>query len=117
VRITLVPGMNDKAKPPGPVTVTGQATVASLVALVNGLPPFPPGNFSCPMSDGRGVRLTFLPTPTGTPLATAFAAGNGCGGATLTVGSTKSVLGPQNNDPAQRALAIAGITWSAWGPA
>jgi hypothetical protein len=116
VRITLVPGMNDKAKPPAPVTVTSKSKVGSLVALINGLPATPSGVYSCPMDDGRGVQLTFLGAPGHPALASAFAAGNGCGGVTLTVGNTKSGLG-QGNGPAQRALAIAGIHWNAWGPA
>jgi hypothetical protein len=116
VRITLVPGMNDKAAPPGPVSVTSVAKVGRLVSLINGLSPFPAGTFSCPMDDGRGVQLTFLRAPGGAPLATAFAKGNGCGGVTLTVGTRKSVLG-WGNGPAQKALAIAGIRWNAQGPA
>jgi hypothetical protein len=116
VKITLVPGMNDKSKPPGPVTVTSKSKVGDLVALINRLPSSPPGAFSCPMDDGRGVRLTFLGAPGGPALASAFAAGNGCGGVTLTVGNTKSAWG-QGNDPAKQALAIAGIDWNVGGPA
>ncbi|HUN38579.1 MAG TPA: hypothetical protein VMU95_41845 [Trebonia sp.] len=117
VRITLVPGANDKTTPPGPVTVTQAAKVGQLVALVNGLSPAPSGPVhSCPMEDGRGVRLTYLSAPGGAPLATAFAAGNGCGGVTLTVGTRDSSLG-SGNGPAARALAIGGIRWNVWGPA
>jgi hypothetical protein len=116
VRIILVPGMNDKAAPPGPVTVTGKAKVGRLVALINGLSAFPSGTYSCPMDDGRGVRLTFLRAADGRALASALAAGNGCGGVTLTAGSKKSLLG-WGNSAAQRALAIAGIRWNVWGPA
>ena len=117
VRITLVPGMNDKTTPPGPVTVTEPAKVGQLVALVNGLPAAPAGVVhSCPMDDGRGVRLTFLSAPGGAALATAFAAGNGCGGVTLAVGTRASSLG-SGAAPAQRALAIAGIRWNVRRPA
>ena len=116
VRITLVPGANDKSKPPGPVTVTSPAEVGTLVALVNGLKAFPAGSYSCPMDDGRGVRLAFLGQPAGATLATAFAAGNGCGGVTLTAGTRKSVLG-WGDDAARQALAIAGIRWNPAGAA
>jgi hypothetical protein len=114
VRITLVPGANDRTKPPGPVTVTSPAEVGTLVALVNGLKAFPAGSYSCPMDDGRGVRLAFLGQRAGATLATAFAAGNGCGGVTLTAGTRKSVLG-WGDDAAKRALAIAGIHWNVQG--
>jgi len=116
VKITLVPGLNDKTTPPGPVTVTTPAKVGQLVALVNGLSVAASGVHSCPMDDGRGVRLTFLSAPGGAPLATAFAAGNGCGGVTLTVGARSSSLG-SGDGPAQQALAIGGIRWNVWGPA
>jgi hypothetical protein len=115
VRITLVPGANDRSKTPGPVTVTSPAAVGKLVALVDALP-LSSGTFSCPMADGRGVQLTFLSAPQGTAVASAFAAGNGCGGVTLTTGSKRSVLG-QGNDPAKQALAIAGIGWNPEGTA
>lgn len=116
VRITLVPGLNGKGTAPGPVTVTDGVTVGKLVALVNGLSPSPSGGYICPMDDGRGVQLTFLSAPQGTPLAGAFAAGNGCGGVTLTVGSRRSALG-WGDGPARQALAIAGIQWNAGGTA
>jgi hypothetical protein len=117
VKITLVPGLNDKTKPPGPVTVTSESKVGDLVALINGQPPSPSGPVhSCPMDDGRGVQLTFLGGPGGPALASAFAAGNGCGGVTLTIGASKSTLG-SGTGPAARALAIAGIRWNLSGPA
>jgi len=106
--------MNDKKKPPASVTVTDPAKVAKLVALVNALPLFPPGVFSCPADDGRGVRLTFLAKTGGPTVATAFAKSNGCGGVQLAVGDRQTMLG-WGSTVAQQALAISGMHWKLFG--
>ncbi len=43
----------------GPITVTTRATVAKLVSLLNGLPAWQPGVYSCPADYGWHVRLDF----------------------------------------------------------
>jgi hypothetical protein len=55
VIVTAVAGLNDRTKPPAPVTITDTARVRELVALVNAQPPFPPGVFNCPADDGSSA--------------------------------------------------------------
>jgi hypothetical protein len=58
------------------------------VALLNALPPFPPGVYSCPADFGLRIRLAFYPTRTGSsaaPLALAVIDPDGCGEVRLTV--------------------------------
>jgi hypothetical protein len=115
VTLSLRPGMNAHAKPPAPVTVTGQATVGKLVALVDGLPPFPAGHYSCPMDDGSGLMLTFSAGPAGKVLAVATVALAGCEGVDLTIGGKQQPgLGaPDGGRPdAAQALKIAGLRWA-----
>ena len=114
VVVSAVPGMNDRKKPPAPVTVTDPAKVRKLVALINAQPLFPPGVFMCPFDDGRGVQLTFQAGPRGPTIATAFAKSNGCGGVQLTLGGQRTMLGWASS-VAQRALAISGMNWKLFG--
>ena len=114
VVVTAVPGMNDRRKPPAPVTVTDPARVRKLVALINAQPLFPPGVFSCPADDGRGVQLTFLAGPGGPTVAIAFAKSNGCGGVQLTLKGQRTMLG-WGSAVAQQALAISGMNWKLFG--
>jgi hypothetical protein len=46
-------------------TVNDSATVARIVAVVNGLTRFPDGAFSCPAESGGQMRLTFFTRPGG----------------------------------------------------
>jgi hypothetical protein len=124
VTVTAMRGGNDKNKPPAPVTVTDPARVQQLVSLVNGLPLFPPGPFSCPFDDGRGVQLAFLAKVGGPVLGTAFAKSNGCGGVLLVIGAGQpsmehavqhqTALG-FGTVPAKKALAISGMRWKMFG--
>jgi len=112
VVVTAVPSINDKRKPPAPVTITDPSRVRKLVALINGLSmPLPDGTISCPALEGGALRLTFLARPGGSVLAVALASDNGCGGVGMTVGSQQVGLGFGNN-PAQQALAISGLPWT-----
>jgi hypothetical protein len=111
VVVTAVPGPNDKKKPPAPVTVTDPGRVQQLVSLVNGLPLAPPGIYSCPMDDGRGVRLAFLARPGGAVLAEALAKANGCGGVALTIGRGQPTALGSGSTAAQQALTISGLPW------
>jgi hypothetical protein len=122
VVVTAVPGMNDTRKPPGPVTVTDPDRVRRLVSLVNGLPLFPPGVFSCPMDDDAGLKMEFLATAGGPRLATAFAKANGCGGVRLLIGAgtpppeggtTGGVVALGfGGTTARQALTISGLRWT-----
>jgi hypothetical protein len=111
VVVTAVPGLNDKKKPPAPVTVTAPGQVRQLVSLVNGLPLSPPGIYHCPMDDGRGVQLTFLARPGGAVLATALAKANGCGGVALTIGHGQPTGLGWGSTVAQQVLTISGLRW------
>jgi hypothetical protein len=111
VVVTAVPGLNDKKKPPAPVTVTDPGRVRQLVSLVNGLPLSPPGIYYCPMDDGRGVRLAFLARPGGAVLAAALAKANGCGGVALTIGHSQPTGLGSGSTAAQQALTISGLPW------
>jgi hypothetical protein len=115
VVVTAVPGLNDKRKPPAPVTVTAPGGVRQLVSLVNGLPLAPPGIYNCPFDDGRGVRLTFLSRPGGAVLATAFAKANGCGGVALTIGPGQPTALGSGSTAAQQVLTISGLPWRLFG--
>lgn len=115
VVVTAVPGLNDKKKPPAPVTVTDPGRVRQLVSLVNGLPLAPPGIRQCPMDDGRGVRLAFLARPGGAVLAEALAKANGCGGVALTIGHGQPAGLGSGSTAAQQALTISGLPWRLFG--
>lgn len=94
--------------------MTDPAKVQKLVDLLNAQPLFPPGTFSCPFGDDRGLRLTFLAGTRGPTVATALAASNGCGGVDLTIGKRGVGLG-WGSDVAVQALAISGMNWKLFG--
>jgi hypothetical protein len=119
VVVTAVSGV-DRDKPPAPLIITDPATIGRLVALVNGLSPFPPGVYSCPADDGAGVQLTYVskvgagkagaPITKSLVLAVALAKSAGCGGVQLTIDGTRTSLG-WGPGAAQQALAISGMHW------
>ena len=82
----LGPANQGGRKPPKPVTITDQATVRKLTALVNGLALFPPGAFNCPADFGGNLVLTFRAGPRAPALAVATADLSGCDGVDLTIG-------------------------------
>jgi hypothetical protein len=123
VTLSMNYGSNaDGRKPPAPVTVTSSARVGEVAGLVAGQPPWPPGAYSCPMSDGMALVATFRAATGGPALATAVLALNGCGGTDLTVGAKDHSLGrPDSARPlAARVLKAAGVPWklppSYWPP-
>lgn len=66
----------------GPFTVTSRATVAKLVSMMNRLPAWQPGVYSCPADFGWRIRLAFYrtaATSSAAPLAVASVDPNGCG--------------------------------------
>lgn len=84
----------------GKTTTTSQAVtsptqIATIVSLVNALPPAQPWLLFCPVDLGPNVRLNFLSAPGAAPLATAVADGSGCGGVSFTLGG-KSAPGLSN---------------------
>jgi hypothetical protein len=75
-------------------TVTNASQIATIVALVNALPPAQPWVLFCPADLGPTVTLNFLSAPGAAPLATAVADGSGCGGVSFTLrGRTAPGLG------------------------
>jgi hypothetical protein len=113
VTISMDLGPNQGGKePPRPVTITDQASVRKLAALINGFAPFPPGEISCPADFGGSLVLTFRAGP-GTPaLAVATADLSGCRGVDLTIGgkSEPALAGPGTNSGPQ-ILSAAGLSW------
>jgi hypothetical protein len=113
VTISMKLGLNQGGrKPPKPVTITDRAKVSALKALINGLPLFPPGMYSCPADFGAGLTLTFRASP-GTPaLAVATVDLGGCGGVYLTVGgkSEPALAGP-GTDSGPTIVKTAGLSW------
>jgi hypothetical protein len=113
VALSLSAGTNAHAKPPA--TVTDQGTVRKLTALVDGLPRFPDGSYSCPMDNGASLVLTFRAGRSGPVLAVATVKLAGCEGVNLTVGGEQQPgLGPVGGgrSTAAKALKIAGLHWS-----
>ncbi len=97
------------------VTVTDPAAVARIAALIDSLPLFPRGMFSCPADFGAAMLLTFRTRPGGPVVAVLRAEYNGCGIATLTIrGHEMPALSDctsSGQSLQQRVLAIAGISW------
>ena len=66
----------------GPATITPHAEVAKAVSVLNALPAFQPGVYSCPADFGWRIRLVFyrtVATSSAVPLAVAIVDPNGCG--------------------------------------
>jgi hypothetical protein len=109
-------------KPPPPVTVTDSGKVSEVAWLVDHLPPWPPGTYSCPPGDGTALVLTFRAHLGGPPLATADLDLNGCGGTDVTVGGKDYVMGGPGSARrfAVQVLAAAGVPWKlppfSWPP-
>jgi hypothetical protein len=113
VTVSMNLGLNQGGKkPPRPVTITDQAAVRKLTALINGLALFPPGIFNCPADFGGSLVLTFLAGPGTPPLAVATAQLSGCGGVDLTIGgkSEPALAGP-GTDGGPQILSAAGLSW------
>jgi hypothetical protein len=113
VTVSMDLGSNQAGKkPPKPVTITDQATVRKLTALINGLAQFPPGTRSCPAGFGDDLVLTFRAGP-GTPaLAVATADLSGCYGVHLIIdGKSEPTLGGPGTDSGSQILSAAGLPW------
>jgi hypothetical protein len=89
--------------------------VARIAAVVNGLPRFPDGTFSCPADFGGQMRLTFSARPGGPALARLTAQYGGCGSVSVRIGSLDMPAlteYPDSGPPLQQqVLAIAGVSW------
>jgi hypothetical protein len=69
----------------GPFTFIGSMRIGSATALINSLPAFQPGGYSCPSDSGVDVRLVFGLAGVSQPLAVADVDPQGCGGVGLRV--------------------------------
>lgn len=115
VTITVKPDINLHITPPAPVTVTDPALVRPIVALADGLPLSPPGDFSCPFDGFARLVLTFRAQPGGPALAVAEPDLEGCQRVSFTIGgkpqpSLGSVDGGLSF--AASAARIAGLPWN-----
>ena len=110
VSLAMTPGASLNAKLPA--TVTDQATVSKLTALIDGLPRFPEGAYNCPMDNGASLVLTFRAGRSGPVLAVATVKLAGCEGVNLAVrGQQEPGLGPMagGRSTAGQVLRIAGL--------
>ena len=115
VTVTLDPDVNVHVKPPKPVTITDPAKVRKLVALINGLPLFPSGSYSCPANGGGQLVLTFRTDRGDTAVAVATVALEGCEGVALVIdGVDQPGLGTLGGgrQVAAQALKLAGLDWN-----
>jgi len=114
VTITAIPGLDATGRTPAPVTITSAAAVRRIASLIDGLPVFPPGTYSCPADTGRALRMTFRAVASGPALAVATAALDGCGGVGLTVGGAAQPGLSDGPSLARQVLAIAGLHWAGY---
>ena len=102
------------AKVPSPVTITNATTVRRIAALIDGLPLFPPGAYSCPADLGRSVQMTFAAVKGGPPLAVATATVAGCQGVRVIIGGKPQPTLSGTAGAVRQVLAIAGLNWSGY---
>jgi hypothetical protein len=97
------------------VTVTDPAKVAAIAAVIDGLPLFPPGTFSCPADFGAYMKLTFRTALHGPVVAQLTAAYGGCGTVSVSInGRARPALSEDTGGGQQlqdRVLTIAGVRW------
>jgi hypothetical protein len=116
VTITAIPGPGEVGRTPAPVTITDTTVVRRIASLIDGLPIFPPGSYSCPADIGRALRMTFRATADGPALAVA-APGGGCDIVSLTVGGAAQPGLSGNSALVRQVLAIAGLHWAGYAAA
>jgi hypothetical protein len=83
-------------------TVNDSATVARIVAVVNGLTRFPDGAFSCPAESGGQMRLTFFTRPGGPVVSQLTAQYGGCGIVSVRIGGGTCPGSARTRGPARR---------------
>lgn len=111
VTITRLPGSEPQPAGDVPVTITDPVTVARIAAIVDGLPVYPPGIVSCPLSDGSGMRLTFQATLSGPALAVVTAQTLGCPSVAVTIGGKPMPELGQAESLEQQVSTIANLRW------
>ena len=97
------------------MTITGPVRLRRIVALVDGLPLFPPGVFFCPVDGFARLVLTFRARPGGPALAVAEPDLEGCQRVSFTIGGKpQPSLGPVGGGRsfAASVARIAGLPWN-----
>ena len=115
VTVSLHPDFNVHVTPPKPVAVTSPASVRGLTSLIDGLPAFPSGTFSCPMDAGARLTLSFKAGQNGPVLMVATVDLEGCQPVGVTVNGKEQPArgGPDGGRAvAAQALKIGGLTWN-----
>jgi hypothetical protein len=115
VTVSLHPDFNVHVTPPKPVAVTSPAAVRGLTSLIDGLPAFPSGTFSCPMDAGARLTLSFSAGQNGPVLMVATVGLEGCQPVGVTVNGKEQPArgGPDGGRAvAAQALKIGGLAWN-----
>ncbi len=112
VTITQLPSLDPHAgRPPAPVTITGLAAVRRLAALVDSLQLSTIGPAaSCPGAFGGGIRLTFLASAGGPPLAAAQGPA-ACGTVQFSVGGKRQPALQITDSFIPQVLKLVGLHW------
>ena len=112
VTLALTPAASSSK--PQVTTVSNPAEIRQLTALINRLPAFPAGNYSCPIDGLAKLVLTFGAGQGRPARAVATVKLQGCEGVDLAVsGVAFPALGPLDGgrQTAAQALKIAGLNW------
>jgi hypothetical protein len=105
VTIRSLPGSLVAPQPPTPVTITSQASLRRIAALIDSLPVWPLGTYNCPADNGSGLELTFRGAD-GRTLAMVDADGTGCETVSMTVGGQSLPTLSGGAAVVQQALAL-----------
>jgi hypothetical protein len=114
VTITAIPGLDQHGRQLAPATITDASVVSRIGSLLDGLPVFPPGTYSCPMDTGKGLRLTFRATARGPALAVANIVLDGCATVSLTVGGATGPTLAGWSGAGSQVLVIADLHWAGY---
>lgn len=110
--ITQLPSLDPHAgRPPAPVTITDLVIVRRLAALVDslGLSTIPPAA-SCPFPAGGGIKLAFLASTSGPPLAVAQGPA-ACGTVQFSAGGKPQPALQITDSFVTQVLRLAGLHW------
>ncbi len=92
-------------------TITDQAEVARIAAIINGLGRFPMGVLSCAQDNGAAMQLTFRTSQGGPAVATVLATYTGCPRVSRPDGPPFDDYTSSGQQVQQLVLSIAGVRW------